>query len=134
MRPAKPASGVWKASLNVIKSSGRQSTLMSAFTKNCGFLTGQEYRDSVFMLNAKNTHSFKENMVFVLSVGFNGLSSKKNNPVAMLLIDTVVIKNGLKLQIIITVVLTIFRAGTMPNQIQTLSKLSLVQIGLRRRR
>lgn len=72
--------------------------------------------------------------MFVLSVGFNGLSSKKNNPVAMLLIDTVVIKNGLKLQIIITVVLTIFRAGTMPNQIQTLSKLSLVQIGLRRRR
>jgi nucleosome binding factor SPN SPT16 subunit len=43
------------------------------FPKNVGFAMGLEFRDSAYVLNAKNTRTLKSNMVFNLALGLEGL-------------------------------------------------------------
>lgn len=43
------------------------------FPKNVGFAMGLEFRDSAYVLNAKNTRTLKLNMVFNLALGLEGL-------------------------------------------------------------
>ncbi|KAL7419533.1 FACT complex subunit spt16 [Cryptotrichosporon argae] len=62
-----------------------------AFVKNIGFATGIEYRDSSFLLGPKNERKLKENMVVVLSLGFQNLPDPKaeGQTYSLLLQDTV---------------------------------------------
>ena len=53
--------------------------LADSLVKNIGFGTGIEYRDSVLLLSAKNTHKLKENMTMILSIGFADLTDPKKN-------------------------------------------------------
>ncbi|CCK68509.1 chromatin-remodeling protein SPT16 KNAG_0B00610 [Huiozyma naganishii CBS 8797] len=61
------------------------------FTKNVGFLLGLEFRDSNFVLNAKNDYrKVQRGDCFNLSFGFNDLKdSKSGNNYALQLADTV---------------------------------------------
>lgn len=90
MRVGAKASTVWAAATTAIKASPKASSLLPVFTRNCGFLTGQEYRDSAFILNSQNENRLRANMVFILSVGFSQLKFKGKSA-ALLLSDTVVV-------------------------------------------
>ncbi|OWZ71873.1 FACT complex subunit SPT16 [Cryptococcus neoformans] len=75
----------------------KNGTLADSFLKNLGFATGMEYRDSSFLLNAKNNRELKENMVLVLTIGVTDLPDSKNKgkTYSLLLSDTVKVgQNG----------------------------------------
>lgn len=64
--------------------------LVKNFTKNCGWLMGIEFRDSGFILNAKNDRVIKPGQVFSLTIGLNDLVNENTkNPYALLLADTI---------------------------------------------
>ncbi|EMG47024.1 CDC68 FACT complex subunit SPT16 [Candida maltosa Xu316] len=62
-------------------------SLVGNFTKNCGWLLGIEFRDSTFILNAKNERKLNTGEIFSLTIGFNNLQDGKKN-YALLLTDT----------------------------------------------
>lgn len=53
--------------------SKKDPQLLAYLPKSLGFVTGLEFRDSIFVLNDKNTLKFEENMVFNLSVGLHNI-------------------------------------------------------------
>jgi len=76
--------------------------LIPHLPKNFGFAIGLEFRDSSNVLNEKNDHVFKKNMVFCVSVGFHNVSLEKSDrgglkldKFSVLLSDTVkVVEDG----------------------------------------
>ncbi|GBL51553.1 FACT_complex_subunit_SPT16 [Candidozyma auris] len=73
--------------------------LASHLTKNAGWLTGLEFRDSTLVLNAKNERELVDGQVFSLTVGFaNLVNEKATNPkmknYSLLLTDTVRVGDG----------------------------------------
>lgn len=68
-----------------------RSDLAPYFTKNVGFLIGLEFRDSNFVLNAKNDYrKIQAGDCFNISFGFSNLTdSKSNDGYALQLADTV---------------------------------------------
>lgn len=77
----------------------KKPELASHLTKNAGWLTGLEFRDSTLVLNAKNERKLVDGQVFSLTVGFSGLTdSKASNPklknYSLLLTDTVRVGDG----------------------------------------
>ncbi|KAK6455276.1 global regulator of transcription [Scheffersomyces xylosifermentans] len=91
LKDGKVAKDVYEGAVEFIKS--EQPDLVSHFTKNVGWLTGIEFRDSTFILNAKNERKLTNGQIISLTVGFNGLvNSKTKNPklknYALLLTDT----------------------------------------------
>lgn len=73
-----------------------RSDLVSFFTKNIGFLLGLEFRDSNFILNAKNDYrKIQAGDCFNISFGFNNLiDAKSGKNYALQLADTVQITSS----------------------------------------
>lgn len=69
------------------------------FTKNVGWLIGIEFRDSTFILNAKNERKLQNGHIISLTVGFNNLTnskakSSKLKQYSLLLTDTFKVSEG----------------------------------------
>jgi nucleosome binding factor SPN SPT16 subunit len=64
------------------------------FPKNIGFAMGLEFRDSSYVLNAKNTRQLRANMVFNLALGLEGMDEGKGRKYSLLLADTVKVASG----------------------------------------
>lgn len=82
---------VFEGALEYIKK--EKPDLVTKFTKNCGWQMGIEFRDSLFVLNAKNQRPLKSGQVISLWMGFSGLPNEHTkNPklkqYALLLADT----------------------------------------------
>ncbi|WVQ82770.1 FACT complex subunit SPT16 [Cryptococcus sp. DSM 104549] len=95
LRSGAVASDVYNSVREFLES--KDANLAAAFLKTAGFVTGMEYRDSTFLLNAKNNRELKENMVVTLSLGLADLPDpkKKGSTYSLALTDTVKIgQNG----------------------------------------
>lgn len=64
----------------------KNEKLVSHFTKNAGWLTGIEFRDSTLVLNSKSERSLVTGQMISLTIGFGNLTSGKK-PYALLLTD-----------------------------------------------
>ncbi|KAF9581674.1 FACT complex subunit spt16 [Lunasporangiospora selenospora] len=72
----------------------KRPDLEKKFVKSIGFATGLEFRESAYLLNAKNTNELQRDMTFSVSIGFQDLEDPKaedsrSKTYALLLIDTV---------------------------------------------
>ncbi|GMM40769.1 chromatin-remodeling protein [Hanseniaspora uvarum] len=85
---------IYEGCIKFIEEQGK-SDLIPSFSKNCGSLIGLDFRDSQFILSAKNDfRTVQANDVFNISIGLNNLESKEIN-YALQLSDTVaVLENG----------------------------------------
>lgn len=91
------AKDVYSEAIKFIES--KNPDLVSHFTKNAGWLTGLEFRDSTLVLNAKNDRKLINGQIFSLTIGFsNLLNEKASNPksknYALLLTDTYKVSEG----------------------------------------
>lgn len=68
--------------------------LVAALTKNVGFGMGIEFRDSSHVLNAKNENKVEKGMVYNVSVGVQSLKDSENGVYAVLIGDTVHIREA----------------------------------------
>jgi len=107
MKPGLPLKGVYKAAQKFLQDRNGFEYLAEKLPKNLGFATGLEFRESSLILSSKNTASFKQGMVFCLSLGFQNLELsapdltdtpdkspvKKLSTFALVLADTVCISN-----------------------------------------
>lgn len=58
---------------------------------------GIEFRDNAYLLSPKGTRTIKSDMIFSLTLGFNGIPDGKGSQYAVSLIDTVQVgKDGAK--------------------------------------
>jgi len=89
LKPGKLCCDVYNAAQESLRNS--DETLVVKLTKNVGFLMGIEFRESVFLLNAKTTKKIEAGMVFNLSLGLQDLSDAKNGAYALLVADTVLV-------------------------------------------
>ncbi|KAJ9066835.1 FACT complex subunit spt16 [Entomophthora muscae] len=88
IKPGVPFSQLYSAALKFITEN--RPELESHFTKNIGFVTGIEFRESGLTLQPKSIHKLQENMVICLSLGFQNLTEKTTGKkYSLLLIDTV---------------------------------------------
>ena len=75
----------------------KDPSLLSHLPKSLGFVTGLEFRDSLFVLNEKNTHKFVDGMIITLIVGLHNVplpppdqrSGSNMTVFSLLLADTV---------------------------------------------
>lgn len=74
----------------------KQPSLVKHFVKNVGFATGLEFRDNAYVLSAKNSRKVLQDMIFNLSVGFDGLDdpNHKGKTYSLLIIDTIKVTSG----------------------------------------
>lgn len=72
---------------------GKKPELADKLTKNAGWLTGLEFRDSTFVLNAKSERLLVNGQVISLTIGFSNLTAK-NKSYALLLTDTYKVSEG----------------------------------------
>ena len=84
-------SSVYQAALDVLA----EHDLGSHITKNIGYGMGLEFRDSTFLLNAKNERVAKAGMVFNVALGLENLTNKKasdsqSKEYAIFIADTVI--------------------------------------------
>ncbi|SCV04579.1 LAME_0H19548g1_1 [Lachancea meyersii CBS 8951] len=86
---------VYQASVDYVKA--HKPHLVSALTKNVGSLIGLEFRDSQFVLNAKNDQrKISSGDCFNISLGFNNLKdSETGNSYAVQIADTVLLSDGI---------------------------------------
>ncbi|KAK9717864.1 FACT complex subunit spt16, variant 2 [Basidiobolus ranarum] len=87
---------VYLKALSFIKN--KRPELESHFVKNCGFVTGIEFRESAFTLNEKNNKALQNGMIVIVVVGFQDIKNPKSNDdkskhYSLLLIDTVRVTN-----------------------------------------
>ncbi|GAA5853260.1 hypothetical protein JCM9279_006278 [Rhodotorula babjevae] len=76
-----------------------RADLLPYFAKTAGFGMGLEFRDSAYPLTAKGSRVVKADMIFSLTLGFNGIPDPKKSGAtyAVSLVDTVQVgKNGAK--------------------------------------
>jgi nucleosome binding factor SPN SPT16 subunit len=74
MRPGKQLREVHGAAVRLLRGRGAAGEeLARHLPKSLGFCTGLDFREPALMLNAKNTATFKQGMVFCLSVGLQNL-------------------------------------------------------------
>ncbi len=80
----------------------KRPALSEFMPKNIGFGTGLDFKDNSLTLSAKSEKVLKENMVFNLSLGFNGMTDPVNKAktYALLLADTV--KVGKEMSVLLT--------------------------------
>lgn len=91
------ASEVYAGALAFITS--KKPELADNFTKNAGWLTGLEFRDSTLVLNNKNDRKLINGQIISLTIGFNNLtnSAARNSGLknyALLLTDTFKVGEG----------------------------------------
>ncbi|XVF41716.1 hypothetical protein PTKIN_Ptkin01aG0302400 [Pterospermum kingtungense] len=86
-------SSVYQAAVSVVEKDAPE--LAPNLTKTAGTGIGLEFRESGLSLNAKNDRILKPGMVFNVSLGFQNLQTKTNNPktrkYSVLLADTVIV-------------------------------------------
>ncbi|KAL0947324.1 hypothetical protein HGRIS_013443 [Hohenbuehelia grisea] len=87
MKDGTPTREVYQHAIGYVRE--KQPNLEKHFVKNVGFGMGLEFRDSVYLLSAKNTRTLHPNMVFNLSLGFSDLTDANGDKYAMHLLDTV---------------------------------------------
>lgn len=85
------AKDVYQGAIDYIKQ--EKPDLVDNFTKNCGWLIGIEFRDSTFILNARNERKLQTGQIISLTIGFNNLvnaqaKSNKLKNYSLLLTDT----------------------------------------------
>ncbi|GAA5890025.1 hypothetical protein JCM5296_004746 [Sporobolomyces johnsonii] len=69
--------------------------LVQHFVKTAGFGMGLEFRDAAYPLGPKGVRTVKADMIFSLTLGFNGIPDAKGSTYAVSLVDTVQVgKNG----------------------------------------
>lgn len=68
------ARDVYNHALGYVKD--KKPDLERYFLKSIGFGTGMEFRDSAYLLSAKNSRKLRSGMVFCLSLGLQGLEDK----------------------------------------------------------
>lgn len=78
---------VYHRALEYIKD--KKPELEKHFVKNLGSAIGVEFRDSTYVLSAKNGRRLKNNMVFNLALGFSDLQDEGGKKYALHLVDTV---------------------------------------------
>lgn len=91
LKDSKLASDVYKGAIEFLET--KKPELIPHFTKNAGWLTGLEFRDSSLVLNAKNNRPLINGQIVSLTIGFNNLtnddaSNPKLKTYALLLTDT----------------------------------------------
>ncbi|KAI0797833.1 FACT complex subunit SPT16 [Abortiporus biennis] len=85
---------------------GKKPELEKNFVKNIGHIIGMEFRDSTYLLSAKNTRKLKKGMVFNLALGFQDLQ-EDGKKYALLLADTIEITDKDKATLLTSGVKTI---------------------------
>lgn len=90
LKPGKQGKDVYEGVLSYIKAEKRED-LLPYFPKNCGWLTGIEFRDSTFVLNSKNERKLEDGMILCINIGFQGIPSKNNKKYSLLLGDTYIV-------------------------------------------
>ncbi|EME27767.1 uncharacterized protein Gasu_47530 [Galdieria sulphuraria] len=88
LRPGVKLRTVYEEVLNELKR--QKSGLEQHLTKNIGFGTGIEFRDSSLLISPKNEREVKPNMVFNLSIGLQQLNDSIGN-YALQVADTVIV-------------------------------------------
>ena len=96
LKPGVLCSDIYAKALSFIEK--KKPELKDHFVKNCGFSMGLEFRESMFVLNAKCQRPLKANMIINLSLGFQNLevsgeSNPKKKTYALLLADTVLVQS-----------------------------------------
>lgn len=86
----------YNATVDALKASGAKMAddLVQGLGKNVGFGTGIEYRDSTHLLNGKNDLEVRAGMTFNVAVGCQNLVDPRNGKYAVLLADTVHVRDG----------------------------------------
>ncbi|RKP10675.1 FACT complex subunit spt16 [Thamnocephalis sphaerospora] len=97
LRPGTPLCDVYNKALGIIRA--KRPDLEQHFVKNCGFSMGIEFRESAYVINAKNTRKLEAGMVINLSAGLQNLeapnaSDPKAVNYALLLVDTVLVTDN----------------------------------------
>ncbi|RKP31850.1 SPT16-domain-containing protein [Metschnikowia bicuspidata] len=97
LKDSKLAKDVYHGAIKFLES--KKPLLVSHFTKNAGWLTGIEFRDSTLVLNGKNERPLINDQIVSLTIGFNGLNNdsalnSKLKNYALLLTDTYKITEG----------------------------------------
>lgn len=100
--PNAPLKNAYAAAVKTLTDGRKQNTekgleipdLVSALSKNVGFGTGIEFRDSGYVLNAKNNVKVEKKMVFNVSVAIQNLVDGDNGVYSILIADTVLIREG----------------------------------------
>jgi len=96
LKPGMTGSQVYNEVLGFIKK--ERPDLESNFTKNVGWAIGLEFRDSSFILNAKNERIIHDKSTFDISVGFSNLANSaskdpKAKTYALFLSETIKLQN-----------------------------------------
>ncbi|KAM9925794.1 hypothetical protein OXX59_003643 [Metschnikowia pulcherrima] len=91
LRDGKSAKEVYEGAIEFIES--KNPDLVASFTKNAGWLTGIEFRDSTLILNQKIERKLVTGQIISLTIGFNNLTNEsaldpKMKNYALLLTDT----------------------------------------------
>ncbi|KIK63712.1 hypothetical protein GYMLUDRAFT_162320 [Collybiopsis luxurians FD-317 M1] len=81
------ARDVYQHALSYVRE--KNSSLEKNFVKNLGFGTGVEFRDSTYLLSAKNAHILQENMTLNLGLGFSDLLDQDGSKYALHIVDTI---------------------------------------------
>ncbi|KAG6897840.1 hypothetical protein C0992_010328 [Termitomyces sp. T32_za158] len=81
------ARDVYQRALSFVKS--KDPDLEKHFVKNVGFGMGIEFRDSAYVLSAKNGRNLKTNMIFNLGLGFSDLVDSTGKKYSLHLVDTI---------------------------------------------
>lgn len=71
LKDGKVANEVYQGATKFIEN--ERPDLLEHFTKNVGWLTGIEFRDSTFVLNTKNDRELINGQIISLTIGFNNL-------------------------------------------------------------
>ncbi|KAJ7632236.1 FACT complex subunit SPT16 [Roridomyces roridus] len=86
------ARDTYQAALDFVKE--KKPELEKHLPKSIGFGTGVEFRDSPYLLSAKNTRVLKENMILNLGLGFTDLVDFSGKKYALQLVDTIKIESS----------------------------------------
>jgi len=93
MKPGVPLNSLMNKATKLIKE--KNPALLPKFSKTCGFGIGLEFHESAYSINAKNSRTLKEGMVFNLSVCFLNVEQESTDPkckrYTVLIADTVVV-------------------------------------------
>ncbi|KIJ60617.1 hypothetical protein HYDPIDRAFT_32041 [Hydnomerulius pinastri MD-312] len=87
MKGGMTAREVYQRALEYVKE--KKPQLEKNFVKSVGSGIGVEFRDSAYLLSAKNARQLKTGMVFNLSLGFSDLVDESGKKYALHLVDTV---------------------------------------------
>lgn len=102
LTPGTPLKAAYHAAVGALKKGSSEHAgkgvkvpdLVASLTKNVGFGMGIEFRDSTFILNAKNENKVQKSMVFNVVVGVQNLKDRENGLYSILIGDTVFVRES----------------------------------------